>query len=183
MKYISNTVNLINWDDVIDLIKDKPGVTLKYNEQTFNRSLPGFDKLDNEWQEAGYKYEDDSIEWTNYFPGSDFPQEVVDTFKTIVDVEPWMVWISRIRPGRMAPWHFDAHSRIHELDGKTVVRYTCYIQKPTFGHVSIVGDSCIYRPLQGSIYQWPSHDAYHCGMNGGYTDKYMFNYWGFLQSA
>lgn len=179
MKYISNTDDLINWDEVIVDIKDKPGVTLHYNEQTFNKDLKGFDQLHKEWIEAGYKFNDPAIEWTNYFPGSDFSQEVVDIFKTIVNAEPWMVWISRIRPGRMAPWHFDAHSKIHELIDKKVVRYTCYIQKPTFGHVSIVENSCIYRPIQGNIYQWPSHDSYHCGMNGGYTDKYMFNYWGY----
>ena len=72
MKYISNTVNLIEWDDVINEIEDKPGTTLRYNEQTFNRELKGFDQLDSEWQTAGYKYNDPAREWINYFPHSDF---------------------------------------------------------------------------------------------------------------
>ena len=106
-----------------------------------------------------------------------------DEFKNIVGAEPFMVWISRIKPGRMAPWHFDAHSRIHELEGKNIVRYTCYIQKPSAGHVSIVGDHCLYKPKQGSIYLWDSYDDYHCGLNGGLRDKYMFNYWGYQPHA
>lgn len=179
MKYISNTGDTIDWDAVIEQIRHKPGVTLKYNEKTFNKDLKGFDQLHKEWQLAGYKFDDDAIEWTNYFPGSDFSEIVVERFKELTGVNPWMVWVSRIKPGRMAPWHFDAHTKIDELIDKTVIRYTCYIQKPTFGHVSIVEDSCIYRPEQGSIYQWPSYDSYHCGMNGGFTDKYMFNYWGY----
>ena len=179
MKYISNCSDLIDWDSVLEEISDKPGRVLHFNEQTFNFTLPGFDKMLKEWETAGYKYNDPSIEWINYFPGSEFSMDVQYKFNEIVQAEPFMVWISRIKPGRMAPWHFDAHSRIHELEGKNIVRYTCYIQKPTFGHVSIVGDSCIYRPNQGDIYQWPSWDVYHCGMNGGYTDKYMFSYWGY----
>ena len=179
MKYISNCNDIINWDNVLDEIVDKHGKVLHYNEKTFDFSLPGFDKMGREWETAGYKFDDPVIEWINYFPDSDFSLDVQHKFRDIVEAEPFMVWISKIKPGRMAPWHFDAHSRISELEGKTIVRYTCYIQKPTFGHVSIVGDSCIYRPNQGDIYLWPSWDVYHCGMNGGYTDKYMFSYWGY----
>jgi hypothetical protein len=179
MKYISNCGNFIDWDSVLLELKDKPGITLRYNEQTFNKNLKGFDQLAREWEQAGYVYNDSAIEWVNYFPGSDFSNNVVEQFGSIVNAKPWMIWISKIRPGRMAPWHFDAHSKIDELVGKDVVRYTCYIQKPTFGHVSIVEDVCVYRPNQGDIYQWPSYDSYHCGMNGGYTDKYMFNFWGY----
>ena len=147
MKYISNCSDLIDWDSVLEEISDKPGRVLHFNEQTFNFTLPGFDKMLKEWETAGYKYNDPSIEWINYFPGSEFSMDVQYKFNEIVQAEPFMVWISRIKPGRMAPWHFDAHSRIHELEGKNIVRYTCYIQKPTFGHVSIVGDSCIYLSL------------------------------------
>jgi hypothetical protein len=178
MKYIGNCKDIINWDSVLEEIKDKPGTVLHYNEQTFNKDLKGFDKMAFEWANAGYQINDAAIEWINYFPGGDFSISVQEQFQQIVDAEPFMVWISKIKPLRMAPWHFDAHTKIDELKDKNVVRYTCYIQQPTPGQVSIVEDTCVYMPEQGSIYQWPSHESYHCGMNGGYTDKYMFNYWG-----
>lgn len=180
MRLIGNTTNQIDWDSVIKNLKSYDGNTLQYNSNSFNPSVPGFAEMDRVWQEAGYKYNDASIEWINYFPGSDFDESIVSVFSSIVNASPWMVWISRIRPGKMAPWHFDAHSNINEvLKLGTPVRFTCYIQDPHDGHVSIVADAAVYRPSKGSIYQWPSYDAWHCGLNGGLVDKYMFNFWGY----
>jgi hypothetical protein len=180
MKLIDNTQNQINWDEVIEKLKTCQGTTLNYNTTSFDPSIPGFSELDVLWKEAGYFYDDPSIAWTNFFPGRDFEQSVVDTFASIVNAKPWMVWISKICPGQMAPWHFDAHTKIDEIKALgTPVRFTCYIQNPSHGHVSIVGEDAIYRPAKGSIYQWPTFDAWHCGMNGGLTDKFMFNFWGY----
>lgn len=180
MKLIGNTQNLIDWNTVILSIKNRTGTTLTYNEQSFDKTISAFAKMDRVWQDAGYQYNDPSIEWTNFFPEVDFDQEVVNTFSQITQATPWMVWISRIRPGKMAPWHYDAHSKLDELlKLGNPVRYTCYIQEPHSGHISIVNDSAVYCPVKGSIYKWPSYDAWHCGMNGGLTDKYMFNYWGY----
>lgn len=181
MKLIGNTDSFINWDEVIESIKARPGNALNYNDKSFDRRIDDFAKMDSIWQTAGYKYNDDAIEWINYFPVADFDNSIVETFEKLVRVKPWMVWISRIRPGRMAPWHIDVHSKIDELKSLgTPFRFTCYIQDPSPGHASIVEDTCVYMPKKGSIYQWPSYDAWHCGMNGGLTDKYMFNYWGYL---
>jgi hypothetical protein len=179
MKLIGNTLHLIDWDTVINTIKDRSGNTLKYNDSCFPKT-DDFDRLDKIWTKAGYLRNSEVVEWTNYFPGDDFDKTVVDQFRNIVRAEPWMVWISRIRPGKMAPWHFDAHSKIKDLDKLGMpIRFTCYIQSPQPGHVSIVENSSVYMPDKGSIYQWPSHDAWHCGMNGGLEDKFMFNYWGY----
>ena len=180
MKLITNTGALIDWDSIVESLSNQNGHILHYNTESFPNTSD-FNGLDAAWQKAGYRYNDASIEGINYFPKEHFDQSVVDTFQSIVDAEPWMVWISRIRPGKMAPWHFDAHSKISELLAlnRPIVRYTCYIQPPSNGHVSIVGTTALYRPEQGSIYEWPSYDAWHCGMNGGLNDKYMFNYWGY----
>lgn len=177
MKFIGQTTG-IDWDAVIS--KCKEGNTLQYKEGCFP-DTEDFRNLNSMWQNAGYKLGDPVVEWTNYFP-EQFGQEVVERFQQQVNAKPWMVWISKIQPGRMAPWHFDAHQNINEfLKLGNPVRFTCYIQEPQHGHISIVGDSAVYRPAKGSIYQWPSYDAWHCGMNGGLTDKYMFNYWGYQQ--
>lgn len=179
MNIIGHTNQLIDWENVIAQCKNSKGNTIQYNPKFFANS-DDFKKLDDIWQKAGYFYDDPSIEWTNYFPGNNFDQSVVDKFQSIVQATPWMVWISKISPGQMAPWHYDAHSKIDELlKLGSPVRYTCYIQEPSDGHVSIVGSDCVYRPVKGSIYQWPTYDAWHAGINAGLTDKYMFNYWGY----
>ena len=179
MKLIGNTGNQIDWDSVIEQCIASQGNSLFYNKESFP-ATDDFTELDAIWQNAGYKYNDPSVTWTNYFPERNFNKNIIDVFESIVNAKPWMVWISKISVGQMAPWHFDAHSKIHELkDLGNPVRFTCYIQEPHSGHVSIVHDTAVYRPAKGSIYQWPSPDAWHCGMNGGLADKYMFNYWGY----
>lgn len=178
MILIGNTLDLIDWNLTISQCKESTGNILHYNPECFPDTAD-FKKLDDIWQQAGYLYNNNSIEWINFFPGADFDQSIVDKFKSIVNAEPLMVWISKIRPGKMAPWHFDAHQQLEEFQKKgSMVRFTCYIQEPQHGHISIVGESSIYRPEKGSIYQWPSYDAWHCGINGGLVDKYMFNFWG-----
>lgn len=179
MRLIGNCNDIINWDSVIQEIAPKPGTVLHYNDSTFDRTLPGFDKLALEWERAGYKLNDPAIEWINYFPGHDFDISIQNQFESIVKFKPFSAWISRIKPLRMAPWHFDAHSKITTIKDKNIKRYVCYIEQPSSAHVSIVGDTVIYKPPQGSIYEWNDYNEYHCGMNGGYTDKYLFNYWGY----
>ena len=176
MKYIGNCADLIDWDLAVS--KCQAGQTLTYNLNCFP-DTEGFKELDAIWQQAGFKYDDPAIEWTNYF-AEEFGQGVIDQFAKIVGATPWMVWISKIRPARMAPLHKDAHSKITELlQLGTPVRYTCYIQDPTDGHASIVDNVAIYKAKKGDIYEWPSYDAWHAGGNAGLKDKYMFNFWGY----
>ncbi len=179
MNIIANTGTTIDWDSVILECLRSQGTILTYNEKCFPNT-EDFRSLDSLWKSAGYEYNNSRIEWINYFPGTDFDQTVVGKFESLVNAKPWMVWISRIKPGKMAPWHFDAHQNINEIYnlGKPV-RYTCYIQEANDGHISIVDQTAVYRPVKGSIYRWPTHDSWHCGMNGGMVDKFMFNYWGY----
>lgn len=180
MQLIGQTADHIDWDKVIEQCYKKSGTVLNYNDKSFNKNISAFAEMDSVWQNAGYQYNDSSIEWINYFPGSDFDNTVVEQFQHIVDAQPWMTWISRIRPGKMAPWHFDAHSKLDQLlTLGQPVRYTCYIQEPHDAHVSIVGNTVIYKPAKGSIYKWSNYSDWHSGMNGGLTDKFMFNYWGY----
>lgn len=176
------TVIDFDWDSVIEQCLSHSGNRLTYTHSSFPNTKE-FRELDKMWQDAGYEHNSPSIEWINYFPEVHFDKKIVNIFEDSLDrnLKPWMVWISRIRPGKMAPWHYDAHQHIDEFKKyDNPVRYTCYIQEPTFGHVSIVDDVAIYKPKRGSIYEWPSYDAWHCGMNGGFADKFMFNYWGYV---
>jgi hypothetical protein len=176
MEFIGNCATQIDWD--LELSRLDNGITLLYNEESFDKSLPQFAEMDRVWQDAGYQYNDTSIEWTNYFPDSD----LVSTFSEIVQATPWMVWFSKIRPGKMAPWHVDAHSKINELLALgEPVRYTCYVQEPHHAHISVVEDHCVHLPNKGDIYKWPSYESWHCGVNAGLSNKFMFNYWGYIE--
>lgn len=183
MKKIGNTENLIDWDTVINQCLEKEGQTLIYDRGQFPNT-EDFDKMDQMMQDAGYNYGTDAIEWINYFPGEHFDQSVTDTFAEIVGTKPWMVWVSRIRPGKMTPWHWDAHQAIKDFkELPNPARYTCYIQNPQDGHISIVDKTVIFRPDKGSIYQWPTCYSWHAGLNCGFTDKFMFNFWGWDQQS
>jgi hypothetical protein len=176
MKYIGNCSDKIDWNLAIS--KCLQGHTIKYDTNSFP-DMNSFKELDTLWQAAGYRHGDPAIEWINYF-SDEFGQDVVDQFADIVNSKPWMVWISRIKPARMAPLHTDAHSKIDELLALgNPVRFSCYIQDGNAGHASIVGNVAIYKATKGDIYEWPSYDAWHAGGNCGLQDKFMFNFWGY----
>jgi len=182
MKYIDNCSHLINWNSIIESVRNLEGTRVTYTKEFFNVNLPGFKELDEIWQNAGFQYGEPSIEWINYFPDQ-FGNNIVEEFSNFINVKPWMVWISRINVGRMAPLHKDAHSKINELLLLgSPKRFTCFIENPkeSFGHVSIVDDVCITKFKQGDIYEWPSYNSWHAGGNGGITDKFQFNFWGYV---
>lgn len=183
MQLIGNTGDLIDWDKVIESIKHKSGNLIRYNDYTFTPHFKGFSDMNKMWQDAGYTYDDPCIEWINYFPEEHFDGNISNIFRDLVNVkmQPFMVWISKIKPCRMAPWHFDAHKHIdYVMSIGKPIRYVCYIGKPADGHVSIVKDHFVYKPEQGSVYLWDNYNDFHCGLNGGLSDKYMFNYWGYI---
>ena len=86
-------------------------------------------------------------------------------------------WISKIYPGKTAPWHWD-----WDVDWKKYteqgnpVRFTAMINEPAPGHVFIVGDEALYNEKQGDVHKWPDFKSYHGGTNCGLVPKFNFNY-------
>ena len=94
------------------------------------------------------------IEWINYYPGKE-SMEVAEKFGEFVGA-PRMIksWISKIYPGKTAPWHWD-----WDVDWKKYteqgnpVRFTAMINELPPGHVFIVGDEALYNEKQGDVLQ------------------------------
>jgi hypothetical protein len=79
----------------------------------------------------------------------------------------------------MAPFHWDANDNESLYDSfNDLVRFSCHISRPTFGHAFTVDGECLTNLAQGDVYQWNSRKSWHAGVNFGYTPKYIFNIFG-----
>jgi hypothetical protein len=53
---------------------------------------------------AGYG---DSVEFRHYYPEQHFGLEFVKEFERVVEARSLLCFVSEIRPGKCAPWHWD----------------------------------------------------------------------------
>lgn len=170
--YLGNTEDLIDWDVVISKLENKPGVRLP----RWDWNHPEFLKIKELYETSNYL--PDSAEWINYYPEVDYDINVNKLFGEFVGKPQYArAWISRINPGKTAPWHWDIDdfSEQYESAGK-LIRYTARINKDGTGQVALVNDYAIVGGKQGDVYQWPDIRAWHGSANVGYTIKYQFNY-------
>jgi hypothetical protein len=190
IKFLGNTGSIINWDDVIaglerydyeshpgpnDPIPDT-GPTHKAGDP-----IPLLNQVTDIWINEGYKTVETggTVQWDMFFPGKHYDQSVQDKFCEIFEITPKSSsWISRIRPGRQAPIHWDVNDDEEELLKKPdAVRWHCHIGKPAFGHVFVCENEVFYNRQQGDVFQWDSRRYWHAGSNCGLVPKYMFNLW------
>jgi hypothetical protein len=173
VKIINNCSKYINWDNVIEKISTIPG---KNSYKGFvNEKEPEIVDLINSWK----NWNNESIEWINFYP-EDFGIDIVDVFSVLVDKECCRAWISKINPGKSAPWHWDWDSNETEyLKKGDLIRYHCSITDPQIGHVFIVKDTALYRSKKGDIYEWENYKDFHAGTNCGLVPKYNFNFLGY----
>jgi|TARA_B100000586_G_C20102995_1_gene425848 hypothetical protein len=170
---IVNKCTLIDWNPVLEEIKDNPGLNAPFR-------LPLDQPEVKEMLDDLKDYPPESIEWFNYYPGVDFNVRVVKEFSDLVNKECVRAWISKINPGKTAPWHWDYDANEQEyLKKGELVRYHASISKPFPGHVFIVGDQCFYNEPQGTIHEWDDYRSYHAGANCGVGPKFLFNFLGY----
>jgi hypothetical protein len=180
MKYLGNCNDKIDWNAVIEDCKLQEG-----NTNIFWEKLPVhnevFEMIGKSWNDAGIKNLDPAIEWTTYYCGKELDMSLADKAGEVLNATPWYCWISRIRPGKLIPWHIDDRPTGHGDSIKVGedVRVVIYIEPPTMGHISITEEACVYMPAQGDMYQWGSFSDWHGGINMGLVDKWQFNFWGF----
>lgn len=170
--FIGNTKNLIDWDKVISDIENKPGDKLP----KWNWDHPEFLKIKHLYESSGYLPE--SAEWINYYAETgDYDEEVNKLFGEFVGKTKFArVWISRINPGRTAPWHWDIDDLSNEFESAgSLIRYTARINKDGTGQVALVDDYAIIGGEQGDVYEWTDTKLWHGSANVGYTVKYQFN--------
>lgn len=130
-------------------------------------------------QMAGYN-EGDSVEFRHYNAGEHFDQSIADQFSKFLNAKQLLCWVSEIRPGKCAPWHWDILPWEHEWKKLgNLVRYFCFISPPTPGHVFLVEDECFYFEEQGTVYQYPNLYVWHAGSNVGFSSKYLLTFTGY----
>lgn len=175
---LTGNCQTINWQGLVDSLADVQGETRTYGVDFYQNTNGQFDEIIKLWQTAGYD-KSGTVEWINYYPGSHFSQDIVAAFEQFTNTKCIRAWVSKIRPGRYAPYHWDIDDQEEEyLKQGNLVRYTAHPCTPTMGQVLIVENQAFHMEAQGNVYQWPTHRAWHAGGNCSFTPKYLFNYLG-----
>lgn len=179
------TKNLIDWDVLLSKIVHQSGdlvsmsaVLEKSNEAYRNPELlKSYHSIAQTWISAGYDLK--NVKWHDYYPGEHFDKSIETTFEKLTNSKARRVWISEIMPGMTAPYHWDVedYESIWLAEGD-LVRYTCFIEKPTDGHIFVLDDQHFYNAPQHSIVKWKNYKQYHAGANCGFTPFYLFHFLG-----
>lgn len=171
IKLVGNTGNAIDWVQVIANIENLEGIVLP----RLIWPNPHFTKMRDMYENSNYIM--DSAEWINYYPDQHYDEILNRAFGKIVGKLRYArAWISRINPGKTAPWHWDLDDGEEEYlkEGK-LVRYSCKMSDGV-AQVAIIGNTAIHGGVVGDIHQWPDHRLWHGSVNAGLTPKYQFNY-------
>lgn len=170
LTYIGSCKDVANWDQIILDLNDQKPDQMGPRERDTNEVQ---DILDV-WNKAGYVpwMQGGSAEWHLFFPGNHFSTTVVDRYKEFVGVSKVnSVWISRIMPGKCAPWHHDLQ-KPGTIDPK---RIHSHIDRPDPGNVVIIEDKHYYNQEQGSTYEWSDPGLWHASFNCGKQPAYLFH--------
>jgi len=167
-----------NWNPVIESLPLDQGDPKTTSGMFYLNTDGRFDDIINSWKTAGYD-KCDSVEWINYYPGKHFSNTVITDFEKWSNTTCARSWISRIRPGKMAPLHQDIDDHIEEYLAKgTLVRYSVFISAPSLGAMFLLKDKAYHLEPQGTVLQWSHYLDWHAGSNCGLADKFMFNFLG-----
>jgi hypothetical protein len=177
INYIGNCSDLINWDSVINEIKDLPGVIID-STKLWNETVPGYSEITNILKNSDADME--TVQWINYYPGTDFNKDIVDIFSNYVSTIPIRSWISKVNPGYYVPYHWDVDDNIEEyLKLGNLKRFTCFITESSLGQILMVDTEYLFNQEKGSIYKWDNYNDWHASTNASYLPKYLFHFLGY----
>jgi hypothetical protein len=181
LEYVGNCKDVIDWHSVIESIEDQQSAYIGPRHDV-GHHVSGVEEVAKPLREAGYKmkHEGGNASWDMYLPGTNFDKKIAEKFCEWVGMSSYInAWISRVKPGDVAPWHWDITDDEKTLEHKKeIVRYHCHISPPAPGHVLIVEDHCLYNQETGATWKWPKRTSWHAGSNAGLVPKYIFNIWG-----
>lgn len=178
-EYITSVADRIDCDQLLDTVYHLDGHRRTFDKSFFDISDSKFGNIGNLWERANYNT--NSIEWFNYYSGSDFPEQYSIDFGNLFNADPVKVWISKINPGKCFPIHWDADYNEEQYSGKTLVRYQMFLKDYEFGHIFILEDVPILGYGKGDVWKWRNHTVWHGGVNIGFKPKYIFNFLGSLR--
>jgi hypothetical protein len=168
----------INWAELIAHLETQQGDARTYGVDFYQNKDGRFDEVIELWKSAGYD-RSGTVEWINFYPGKHFDQEIVNNYANTLNIKCIRAWVSKINPGRYAPYHWDIDDNEEEhLKQGDLVRYTTHICEPDLGHIFIVDKQIMFNQPVGATHQWNSYKDWHAGGNCGFTPKYLFNFLG-----
>lgn len=163
---------MINWNTVISELKDGKVITI--DPSRWNMANPEYKEMLELWK--SHDFNTNSVKWINYYDCKDIEIEIAKK----VNVTPLRSWISCVEPGYMTGYHYDIDDNETEyLKLGKLKRYTVFISQPKLGHIFILGEKYYYQQPQGTMLEWNTHREWHNGINGGFTNKYMFHLLGY----
>ncbi len=168
----------MNYNELIEHVSKQEGVSITTDPSRWNLNTHGYSEIYQLWQKANFN--PNSIKWINYYPEIHYDKSIETELCNSLGIVAHRSWISRIDPGYYAPWHWDVddNEQLYLSKGQ-IVRYSCFIEEPSMGHVFILGDKYLYNIPQGTIVKWDNYKEWHCGMNGGLVPKYMLHILGY----
>jgi len=167
IEFIGNTGELINWNKVVDQLKNRQPsyVGPFYNTERLDTILENY-KKSNLFLEK----DQGTVGWDIFLPGFDFDSEVVKKFSEFVGVDSYTdAWITRLKVGQMIPPFQEFN-----LEGP---RWHCHITDNLWGHVIFVDDKPLYQQAQGNVYRWSSKTISYAANNVGFDPQYFFNFY------
>lgn len=166
------------WDTILDEIANQEGDPRTYGVDFYINADGRFNEIIEMWQQAGYD-KSGTVEWINYYPGKHFNEQVEKDFENLVGYKCAKAWISKIRPGKYAPYHWDIDDHEEEyLAQGELKRWSCTVSKPKKGQVFIVENIVVHGEPQGTVLEWPTYKSWHGGGNCSFEPKYLFNFLG-----
>ena len=166
----------INWQALVNQLEDQEGDARTYGVDFYINKDGRFNEIIDMWQKAGYD-KSGTVEWINYYPGKHFDEKYIKQFEEFTGTTCVRAWVSKIRPGRYAPYHIDEDDKEEEhLALGELVRFTAHPCIPTKGQVLVVDETVFHMEAQGNVYRWPHYRAWHGGGNCSFEPKYLFNF-------
>lgn len=176
MKFIGNSNHIVDWQAVVEKLKEQPGRFRGSEQPDDIHHNPKVAELREQWIKAGYDG-NHAVGWFDY----ELPNDVTEKIAAWLGIKSLGGWITSVPPGYCVPWHVDYTDDEEEMlkQGK-VLRFICNMSEPKWGQVFILEDHVFHMEEQGNVYQWDDWQNWHGGMNMGLETKFLFNLWGTL---
>lgn len=169
---------ITSWNTVVNKIALQPGEVRTIGKDFYKNIDGRFNKIAQMWNNAGYTQQ--KVEWINYYPDIHFSNDIVEEFAKAHNLTTARAWISKVRPGKSAPWHQDIDDDLEKYEslGK-LKRYTCQICQPEHGQVFLIEQESYYMLPQNTTVLWNDYMAWHGASNCGFKDHYLFHFIGY----
>lgn len=190
MSYIGNCASIIDWNNVVQGLKNTVGTFRGYetpyeNPVTIdlvNQKAPlEYDYLrDNEDINQAYS-DNEALQFYTYTAGKSYSREIDSKFAEWLGVDVSLSWISEVGVGKVAAPHIDdeeVYWSKEQFPGRKLLRYHCHISPPEMGAAFMVEKECYHMVDLGDVYQWPDVDSLHCGVNGSTKHKFLYHFIG-----